>query len=163
MVPQLVGLPWGNQLPIVPIQRGCLAGRMDWWMQRASLSVWRVPYLHLPVNLVLQTGNDQPCCLAGHTPSAAGSLGQGGHALSVVSLCISILPWSGIWGKRRAIRWSLTACYPAIRRHFYYHFLSIATLTNFDLITLSLTSIVQTVNCIQIHESGEFQFPSFDS
>ena len=45
-------------------------------------------------------------------------LGQGRHALSVVSLCIRILPWSGIQGKRHAVRRSLTACYPAIRRHF---------------------------------------------
>ena len=69
-------------------------------------------------------------------------LGRGCHASRVVSLCISIVPWSGIRGKRRAIRWSLTVCYPAIRRHFYYHFLSIATLTDFDLITLSLTFIL---------------------
>ena len=83
--------------------------------------------------------------------------------LHVASLCISILPWSGIRGKRCAVGRSLTACYPAIRRHFYYHFLSIATLTDFDLITLSLTSVVQTVNFIQIRESGKFQFPSFNS
>ena len=30
-------------------------------------------YLHLPMNLVLQMGNDQPCCLPDHTLSAVGS------------------------------------------------------------------------------------------
>ena len=38
-----------------------------------------------------------------------------------------------------------------------------ATLMDSDLITLSLTSIVQTVKYIQICESGEFHFPEFDS
>ena len=56
----------------------------------------------------------------------------------------------------------LSACYPAIRRHHYYHFLSIATLTDSDLLTLSLTSIVPTVKCIQLRKSGELQFPEFD-
>ena len=39
-------------------------------------------------------GNDQPCCLADHPLSD-----WGWHAFSVVSLCISILPRPGIWGK----------------------------------------------------------------
>ena len=157
VVLRLVRLPWGNQLLIMPIQRGCLAGQMDWWMPRVSLSVWRVLYLYLPMNLVLQTGNDQPCCLADHTLSAAGS---GHHAICDISLCIHIFPWSGIRGKQHAIQRSLTVCYPAIRGHFHYHFLSIATLTDFGLITLSVTSVVQTVKCIQICESGKFHFPS---
>ena len=38
-----------------------------------------------------------------------------------------------------------------------------ATLTDFDLITLSLTSVVQTVKYIRICESGKFHFPKFDS
>ena len=68
--------------------------------------------------------------------------------------------YNSIQGKRRAIQRSLTACYPAIRRHFYYHFLSIATLTDFDLITLSVTSVVQAVKYIQIRKLGEFHFPT---
>ena len=51
----------------------CLARQMDWWMPRASLLVWWVLYLHLPMNLVLEMGNDQLCCLADHTLSAVGS------------------------------------------------------------------------------------------
>ena len=85
-----------------------------------------------------------------------------GH-LCLISPCICIFPQSSIRGKRRAVQRSLTACYPANRRHHYYHFLSIATLTDSDLLTLFLTSVVPTVKYIQIHESGEFQFPEFDS
>ena len=53
-------------------------------------------HLHPPMNLVLQTGNDQSCCLADHTLSA---VGLGCHAPSVVSHGISILPCPGIRGK----------------------------------------------------------------
>ena len=104
-------------------------------------------------------GNDQLRCLADQTLSAAGGSRD---ALCVSSLCIRIFPQSGIQGKRHAVRRSLAVCYPAIRRHFYYHFLSIAALTDFGLLTLSLTSVVQTVKYIQICKPGEFHFPELD-
>ena len=53
-----------------------------------------------------------------YSPGGRLLLGWGWHASSIISFCISILPWPGIRGKWCAIRWSLTACYSAIRRHF---------------------------------------------
>ena len=106
-----IRLPWGNQLLIVPIQRGCLARRMDWWMPRASLSVWRVPYLHLPVNLVLQIGNDQPCCLADHTLSAAGSGPSCSLSCQPLYLYLSLVWYMGEAMCRLMVPYCMLSCY----------------------------------------------------